>query len=268
MRASFTIAATAALAGCHPRTDYIDLGLRDPQRVRVELHDRKQPSGKVLSLEEGQSGAGRTVPLEAGHALDPYDARGRVDRMLDGSLVLRYERLPDDPESGGGYQRHLVIWRRTPDGLRLANTGASDSIGTFVAQDAATWRFDRARDERLSIEAEATLAGQSGLLVAERYARPPAFFLSTRMENVRWARAATVERSSRGFFLLAGALSAAGLSAAAFALDSRVEGRPSVFFVGLGVGFAVIGTAMAGLATYTFVRGDRETSVDLVAPRP
>lgn len=260
-----------AQVACHPRTDRIDLGLHDPSQVRVQLRSRSvlgdgPPS---VTLEEGERGQGRAMLITTGRLLDRHDLESRVARADDGSLELHVARIPRDdepPTLDPDYVKKLVVWKRMGSELRFENANLRGP-GKWVSSDAATWRFDRAAP-RLSIETHAALVpGTSGWVVNDDYIFPPSVTISTPMDNVRWARAVTIERKSTGWWLVAGAVVGGVSSATMFHLATRHDGAPNPFFVGLGIGTGTIALASAAFATVAFLRGDRETSHDLVVSR-
>lgn len=255
-------------AGCMPHADYVEVGLRDPNRVRVELVDRS-PFGssneKMVSLEEGEGGSGRVLPMRTGMLLDRYDAESRVERKDDGSLELQFERIPEDgAPPNADYSIRQIVWRRTPGGLRFDNAFVTQKFGTRLDSNAAAWRFDRASVPRLSITSDATFESAG---FGDRI-HPPSVVFSTSMENVRWAQAVTVESKSIGWWLLGASIFAAGLSAASFYLSGQPNDGPNGFFLATGVVGSSIGVFTLVFAIRALARGDRETRYDLVTPLP
>ncbi len=261
--------ALVALAGCYPRTDRLDLGLRDPTQVRVEVRQRSilgdEPSS--LTLDEGEEGDGRTSLHDTGLLAERHTLETRAMRGGDGALDLHVARLPDDddpPVQDPELVKRVVLWTRHGDELRFQNASLRAS-GTWVASDAATWRFDRSAP-RLVVETHAALSWTHGGLVNEDAVHLPSVTVSTPMSNVRWLRAVTVERRSTGFWLLGATVFGGALSATMFHLATRWNDPPQPLFVGLGIGTGTVALASAVFAGVAFVRGDRETARDLVAP--
>ncbi|HVH43701.1 MAG TPA: hypothetical protein VM925_15205 [Labilithrix sp.] len=259
------------VTGCTPHADHLELGLRDPSAVRVELQD-PSPFGssneKMVSLEEGQGGSGRILPMRSGMLLDRYNAEARIRRKDDGTLELQFERIPEDgAPPDRDYSIRRVIWQRTQEGLRFTNSYVTQRYGTWVDTGATGWRFDRGTLPRLSITSNATFPAASGFGVRDRV-HAPSVIVSTSMENVRWARAVSVEDSSMGWWFLGASILAAGISAPLYYLSGLPDNGPNGFFLGTGIGASSIGVLAAVLAIRAFARGDRETKYDLVTPVP
>ena len=105
-------------------------------------------------------------------------------------------------------------------------------------------------------------------MTSDNYIHPPSVILSTPMDNVRWVRAVNVERGSKGWAFVVASVVGAGISVPLFHLAIRPDAGPNGFFLGTGIAAGSFALLSAVFAVYTFARGDRMTSYDLVDPRP
>lgn len=257
-------------SACTRPVNRVDLALRDPHQVRVELRQWVpfRPGPSAVSLEEGVTGRGHSAVYLTGRLSSPYHLESHASRASDGSITQYAQQLPAvGAEPDLRYTKRRLLWARAGSELRFSNDDRTDYPAVWVDRQSLKNIGDRGAS-RLIIESHAVLIpGTSGWTVDNEYVWLPSVVVSTPMHNVRSLRAVTFERRSLGWWMLLPTVVGAALSATLVGLSFRDRDSPQPFLFGLGSGAGAIAVTSAVFAGWWFVRGDRDTVRDLMAPR-